>query len=188
MGSRSFSVGNYTRNTDSQEDPFNTRVRAFRDDSVDTLPDTFENWPKERVKEAVEGMLRADQRQQDLIATKDNADVFLAAHPEFLDTTANGQLMNHELKRMFGDCLHTFDQYEAAYESLRASNFLALNKAEVEKQRKAAAKARVEVERARSVEPSLDELWAMPLEDLRRLDAVENQQRMQRRGEEGGWY
>jgi hypothetical protein len=187
MGSRSFSVGGYTRNVNLQEDPFDARVRAFKDDSFDTLEDNPENWPKEKVKAAAEMFQRADQSQQDLIATGLNGDAFIVAHPEVKDTPANGQLFKHELNRMFGDCLHTVDHFEAAYESLRASNFLALNKAEVEKQQKAAAKQRYEAERARSVEPSMDELYSMSLDDLRRLDTVANQERMQRRGEEGGW-
>jgi len=70
---------------------------------------------------------------------------------------------------------------------LKESGFLKLDKAELAKQEKDAAKALAEAERAHSVEPSIDDLYSMPLEDLRRLDAVENQKRMERIGNEGGW-
>jgi len=187
MSSRSFSVGGYTRTVDLQVDPFDARVRAFKDDSIEALPDTFENWPKEKIKAAVEGMQRADQKQQDKLTSADNAALFLASHPEFLDTQANGQLFNHELNVMFGECLYTMEHYEAAYESLRKTNFLALNKTEDAKRQKAAAKARAEAEKAKSVEPSEAELYSMSMEDLRRLSDTKSHEQMQRRGEEGGW-
>jgi hypothetical protein len=177
----------YTRYTQAEDDPFNKRIRAFRDDSIDSLPDSFENWPKEKIKEAVEGVIRADQRQQDIAATGQNGTSFVALHEEYLDTPANGQLMNHQLRTLYGETLYTLEHFEAAYQALRASGFLALDKKKVAEQERAAAKARVQAELARSVPKSEDELYSMPLEDLRRLDAIENQKRMQRRGEEGGW-
>lgn len=68
---------------------------------------------------------------------------------------------------MFGDCLHTLEHFEAAYQALRRSDFLALNKTEVARQEKAAAKARAEAERSRDVALSEDELWSMDLDELR---------------------
>lgn len=158
--------GDYMRYVSHPEDPFDARVRAFRDDTVDSLPNKFENWDKEHVREAVEGLMREDQKQQDRITTGQNADAFLAVHPEFLDTQANGELMNHESKRMFGEGAYTVAHYEQAYQSLRSSNFLALNKTEVAKQEKAAAKQHAEAERAR-VSLSEDELYAMDMDELR---------------------
>src|SRR5467141_1437582 len=103
MGSRSFSVGGYTRNIDTQEDPFNTRVRAFKDDSLSELPSTFENWEAPLIKEAVEGLQRADRQQQAINARVKNAEAWMAGHPEYISQPANNDLMNHELKRMFGE-------------------------------------------------------------------------------------
>lgn len=61
--------GDYTRYVNHTEDPFDTRVHAFRDDTVDSLPDKFENWDKEHVREAVEGLMREDQKHQDRAVT-----------------------------------------------------------------------------------------------------------------------
>jgi hypothetical protein len=170
----SFSVGNYTRTIDTQIDPFDQRVMAIKNDDASNLEDTFENWPAERVKIAAEGFAREDQRQQDIATTKQNADIFLAGHPEVLDTQANGELFNHELSRMFpGVALHPIEHFEQAYASLRASNFLALNKAEVAKQQKAANKQLYDAERAQSVTPSEDALYQMDMQELRmRADGV----------------
>ena len=139
------------------------------------------------MKEAVEGIQRADQARQDAAAERQTGDTFIAGHPEYVDNEANAKLMQHELFNRFGAGRHSLEQFEQAYEALRASNFLALNKVEVAKQQKAAAKQRYEAERARSGTPSEDELYSMDMDSLRRLDAVENQKRMERIGAEGGW-
>jgi hypothetical protein len=87
--------------------------------------------------------------------------------PEYIDSEANGRLMSHQLKTMFGDGLHTLEHFEAAYEPLRSSNFLALNKTAVAKQQKAAAPARAEAERSRNVALGEDELYSMDMDELR---------------------
>lgn len=142
MSSRSFTVGNYTRHIQSEEDPFDTRVRAFRNDTVDSLPNKFENWDKEHVREAIEGMGRQDQRQQTITARVSNAETWLTEHPEFVRNNANIDLMNHELTRTFGEIEWTLAHYDHAYQSLRASNFLKLDAREVKKQEQAAARQR----------------------------------------------
>jgi hypothetical protein len=179
-------VGNYQRYLPNvaENDPLNRRIQANLDGTQDELPDKFEFWDKERVKEAVAGVMREDQRQKDKIATGQNGDAFIAVHPEYVDSKANSELMRHQLKTQFGECLYTLEHYESAYEALRASNFLALDQKEVAKQNRAEAKARAEAERARSVPPTEQQLYEMPLEDLRRLDAVK---RMQEAGERGNW-
>lgn len=146
MSSRSFSVGSYTRHVAQTVDPFNQRVMAFRNDDASELEDSPENWSGEKVRAAAEMFQREDKRQQDRAMTGQNA---------------------HQLQTMFGDCLHTLEHFEAAYQTLRSSNFLALNATEVKKQERAAAKARAEAERTRSVALSEDELYSMDLDELR---------------------
>jgi hypothetical protein len=181
-------VGVHSFHMNNPADEFTDRVLAFREDiHGGTLEDNFENWPKEKIREAVEGMQREDQKQQNKLITKQNADAFIASHPEFLDIPANAALMKHELNRMFGDGPYSVANYETAEESLRASNFLRLNKKVLAEQQTAAALERAKAEKQRNTPLTQEQLYEMPLEDLRRLDAVEAQQRMQRRGEEGGW-
>jgi hypothetical protein len=183
----SFSVGNYTRTIDTPVDEFDQRVRAFKDDSLDSMGDKFEFWTAEQVKEAGEGFARADGKRN---AINQAADAFLEQHPEIKDTKANGEAFNRTLKALFGeDCVPTIEHFETARRVMLANNTLDIDKkklAEIEAQQKAAAKQQAEAERQASVPPSIDELYSMPLEDLRRLDAVENQRRMQEAGERGG--
>jgi hypothetical protein len=181
MSSRSFSVGSYTRNIDTQEDPFNQRVRAFKDD---TVPDGPENAPAEEVRAWGEMFQRADTKR---VAIETNAAEFLTYHPELIDNNANGQAMNRTLKAMFGDCVHTVEQFETAYRVLLANNSLALDKKVLAEQEKEAAKQRAEAQRARKVTFSEDERYSMPLEELRRLESSEIQKRNERIANEGGW-
>jgi len=58
-------------------------------------------------------------------------------------------------------------QQARSHHRARSSNFLALNKTEVAKQEKAAAKARAEAERSRNVALSEDELYSMGMDELR---------------------
>lgn len=180
----------YTLNNlenDPLNDPLNARVQASLNGSLDELPDTFENWPAERVKEAVAGVMRSDKAAQDRLETQKNGDAFVAGHPEFIDNTANAHLLLNQVNTMFGEGLHTVDHFEQAYEYLRTkTNFLKLDKTVIAAQEKQAAKQRYEQERARSVTPTEQDLYNLPLEDLKRLDAVDNQRRMQLAGERGG--
>jgi hypothetical protein len=92
---------------------------------------------------------------------------------------------------MYGsDRAYTVGEFESAYQVCCANNLLDLDGEELsrqEQQRKADENARIAAEREQSVAPSVPELYDMSLEDLRRLDAIENQKRMQRLGEEGGF-
>jgi hypothetical protein len=171
-------------------DPFNQRVMAFKNDDASALEDSPENWSAEKVRAAAEMFQREDKRQQDRAVTGQNGTDFVALHPEYVDSDANGQLMNHQLKTMFGDCLHTPEHFEAADQALRSSNFLAHNKAEVAKQEKAAAKARAEEERARRAARAFNEdsaYGSLSMDELRQRADEQLRQQMQRRAEEGGW-
>jgi hypothetical protein len=188
--SPSYYVGQHAVRPLNEEDEFKSRILDAKvtghvRDKDDANP---ENWSAAQVKAAAEMFQRADQKTQDRIATGENGTGFVANHKEYIDSDANAELMKHELTVMFGDVLWTPQMYEEAYESLRTTKFLALNQTEDAKRQKAIAKQQYEEQRAASVEPSIESLYQMPLEDLRRLDAVENQKRMQRRGEEGGDY
>ncbi len=78
------------------------------------------------------------------------------------------------------------EQFESAYNVARANNLLELDKAEIVKQQQADSNRRSKAERARIVNLSEEELETMPLEEIRRLDAIEYQKQMQQAGERGG--
>lgn len=179
--------GDFNRNlpaTSAEADPFNIRIRGFLDDN---MPEGPENAPAEEVKRWAEHFQREDKAAQDRVENQKIADAFVAGHEEWVDNKANAELLLNQMNTMFGKGLHPLEHFEAAYDYLRTNtNFLKLDQKELEKQRKAADKQRYDAERARSVTPSEQELYELPLEDLRRLDAMENQSRLQAAGERGG--
>ena len=150
-------------------------------------PDNVPELTAEQVKLAYEEAARADRDTQDRAANQQTGDAFVAGHPEYVDNQANASLMQHEMNTMFGEGLHTLEHFEMAYASLRKTNFLSLDRTVLAAQAKQSAKQRYATESARIAGPTEEEMYAMPLEDIRIAHAQENQRRMQRRGEEGGW-
>ncbi len=186
MASRSFGVGSYG-NAPSivKESEFDTHVRARLngESQYDDSSPRFEDWSPAKQRAAFEGMRRADAN---ITTINENANTFVADHPEFKDTEANGKAMNRTLKAMFGDVMHTPEQFESAYKVARANNLLELDGAEITKQAKAANQQRVNTERSRIVYRTEAELESMSLDEIRRLDAAERQRQMQQAGERGG--
>ena len=186
------SIGDYTRNlpaNSTELDPLNQRVQASLDGTLDELPDTFENWQAPQVREAVEGLQRADENRTKQRA---NADAFLASHPEFLDIQANGETMNRTLEALYGERLYTPAEFERAYKVCRANKTLQLDEAELAKQAQAAANARAKAEQksraAAARTYTEEELYEMPLEELRQIENRDLQKRQEKIAQEGGWY
>jgi hypothetical protein len=172
---RSFGVGIYGNS-------------VFRQGTPESEPELT----AEQVKAAYEAAVREDKSHQDRLETQKNSDAFVVQHPEFVDNEANGQLLVNQARTMFGNGLITIEMYESAYQYLRENtNFLRLNKVVLAAQEKQAAKQRYTnaraAEAARITNLSEAELEAMPLDEIRHLDAIERQRQMQRIGEEGGW-
>jgi hypothetical protein len=162
---------------------------AHRDrEMIQQQDDILKTIPLETLRVVADRAAYEDKTQQDRLATKKNADAFIAVHPELIDNKSNAFILLNQARTMFGDGELTVNNLEDAYQYLRdRTDFLKLDAKELAKQQKAQAKAHYETERARSVRPTEQELYDMPLEDLRRLDTIDNQKRMQRIGEEGGW-
>jgi hypothetical protein len=71
----------YTRYTQTEDDPFTKRVMGFRNDDPTPFDGSYENWPADMIKEAEEGRLRTDQAHQNRITTGQNGTDFGALHP-----------------------------------------------------------------------------------------------------------
>ncbi len=147
-----------------------------------------------QVKAAYEAALAEDQAAKDKVQNQLDGDAFITAHPEIKDTVANAKLFVHEMDRTFGPGRHPIAHFEAAYESLRASNFLALDQKELAKQQKASAKARYDASYATDKERIVanafdpnDGYETISLEEIRKRADEEVRHQMQRRGEEGGY-
>jgi len=149
-------------------------------------PDDAQELTAAQIRQAYSAAIAADQSAQDIIQNQLDGDAFIAVHPEVKDTVANAKLFVHEMDVRFGKGRHPIEHFEAAYESLRASGFLALDEKEVAKQQKAFAKQHYDVAKALSVTPTEEEMYALPLEELRKLDAQERQKQFQLSGERGG--
>ncbi len=119
---------------------------------------------------------------------KHDATVWLSLHPEYINNDYNKKLMEHEM----GVINPTIQDLENAYQALRASDLLQLDQAEIVKQEQQAANQRAKgIKKAGGPLAPMhteDEMYSMSLEDLRKYDQIENQNRMQRQGEEGGGY
>jgi G3E family GTPase len=84
----------------------------------------------------------------------------------YVDSVANSAHMRHYF-RSRGIESPSLEQLEAAYESLRDAGLLELNKAELVKQRKQQVRQRIEqIVKQRESEPTEEELYAMPLNEL----------------------
>ncbi len=184
-------VGSYLRGMPNaaDEDQFNENTRR----RLDGLGPVKPQLTAEEIKVAYEEAIAADQAYQDQVASIEAGKVFIAGHPEWRNTKENIALLNHELVSRFGVREYTIPHYEEAYASLRASNFLNLDKNALAAQEKQAAKEKFNAEKARSAtsaarafNPNVD-YNALSLEEIRERANEEARQQMQRRGEEGGW-
>lgn len=177
----------YLRHVPTQDDPFDVRVKAFLNDNSEGLTPE-DRLTAEDIKAAALLAEREDRNKQDILETQKNADAFIAGTPAFIDNTANAHLLVNQARTMFGDGVITVPQFQSAYEYLRTrTDFLKLDQKELAKERKAADKARFDAEMAqRSAGPTEEELYSMPLDDLRRLDTIENHRRMRAEAERGG--
>jgi hypothetical protein len=143
------------------------------------------------MKEAFDGQRRVDEK---LALTHQNSQTFIDLNPAFVDSKANGEKMNAALKSLYGELPRAFtvEEFETAYNVLRAANSLELNQAEIKRQEKAAAEERAKEVRARRASEtrvySEDEKYSMSLDELKEAENREIQRRMQKIGNEGGYY
>jgi len=181
-------VGSYLRHIPSaaEKDEFNEGARR----ALNGLGPSPTQPTAEQVKMVFEAAQREDQREKEKVISAENAAVWLSGHPEFEKTAANISLMNHELQSRFGLREYSIEDYEIAYESLCASNFLQLNKTVLAAQKHQTDKQRYEAAKARTAAIAFDpnkNYDELSLDEIRKRAADDTRRQMQRRGEEGGW-
>jgi len=187
---RTSGVGTFGNATIQRDvDPFDDKVRRSLDGEklFDDESPRFEDWSPAKQRSAYEGMARGDEKST---AHHQNADAFIALHPEFLDTDRNGQAINRTLQTMYGDIVFTVEHFDAAYRVCCANNLLDLDQAEIVKQQQAAANQRAKAAREQRAAAtrvfSEVEKENMSLEELREAENREIRRRMQEAGERGG--
>ena len=143
--------------------------------------------PRKKYGPGVDHFQRTDQK---LSARSQSADAFIALHPEFFDTQENGQAMNRTLQALYGDIAFTPGHFEQAYAVLKANDALDLDQSVIVQMEQAAADQRAQAtreQRARETRVySEEERYTMDLDELRRLETREIQQRNQLAAERGG--
>jgi hypothetical protein len=156
----------YTSYTKSEDEPFVKRNRAFMSNDFSAL-DTDEKLTADQFKQAHQLAQREAERLAGIDVSKENADIFLAAHPEYVDHDKNGHEMERQLAAMFGDSgPRTVGNYELAYQELRKRNLLELDGAEVAKQRDRENISKHKAWAKANTLPSEEEMYKMPLNEL----------------------
>ena len=161
------SYAHATYHVNHPDDPFNQRIMdRLNDEAVEDLSDPS-TWTAETVKKAAQHFQTQSESHQAGVVTQQNADAWIQAHPEYVDSPANGQRMRHELKTMgLENKVATLDDFDIAFARLRSDNLVTLNKDALQKQKIAADKARAEAHKNTKTF-SEDELYSMDLQELR---------------------
>ena len=171
--------------TQAELDPLNQRIVGGMLD--DDESERFEDWSPEKQRAAYEGMLRTDAK---LSTRRDNADEFLALHPEFVDSESNGEAMKRILDSLYGDVPFTLAMYQKAFEVGCANGNFQLNQAEIKRQEKAAAEERAKSIREKHARQTRvyteDEKNNMSLEELREAENREIRRQFELEGQRGG--
>jgi hypothetical protein len=156
----------WDRHAPRETTSFDRRLRASMD-GVQLDPNDPENLTAAQLRAANELAQREDRTHQAVSACVQTGEAWLTEHPEFVKNQVNYDLMNHELLVRFGDIEWTLAHYDAAYQSLRSSNFLKLNPAVLAKQTNSDAQTRAAAERARTAIPSEEQMEGMSKAELR---------------------
>jgi hypothetical protein len=94
-------------------------------------------------------------------------DAFSQLHGEYIDNKRNGETMKHAFG-LLGIVNPSLSQFEEVYEKCKVQGLLELNQKVINEQYALSARTYAEEVRAASIMPSEEELYSMPLEEIRR--------------------
>src|SRR5260370_3170058 len=127
----------------------------------------LETLPTEELTNLLKGRDHADQRRVDFSKSQRAGDAWITQHKEYKDTKVNALLMRQQLATNgVLESSATVADYETAYNQLRDSGLLALNQTEINKQHQETLRQEATEALHESVEPSEDEMYAMPMAEL----------------------
>jgi ribosomal protein L14E/L6E/L27E len=156
-------VHSYSQYRNSSDEDFSTQIKA-RLTATELDQDDMANWSPEKVRKFEEQRLAEIANTNEGQRGKQDVDTFLAGHPEYKDCPTNSKLMNAALQLIGVTINPTVDQLETAYASFRSNNLLVLDKAELARQEKEAAKQRADAHKAGK--HTEEEMYAMDLDTL----------------------
>jgi hypothetical protein len=157
-----------------QDTAFDARLRKVKNGESVAEDATFDELPADKIKELFAKAAQSDQQKADAAMSRGEMDVWIKTHPEYRDHAANAKQLLNQVRTMFSTVTPSLQQAEAAYDALRDTDLLDINQAELARQ-----KDRSDAQRAKEIQdaggvyvhghPSEQEMYEMPLEDLRRL-------------------
>jgi hypothetical protein len=160
-------------------------LREAQHRGVDPTEMLLEGLTTDQIAALDKRVRQTEQAQLDRSASSVDTATFLELHPEFVDCDANSE----ELKRCLfargqwnpeGTRFPTLYQIEDAFKTLKAAGVLKLNQAELQRQAKGEAQERARQIRARGgvaavaanmPTESEEELYELPMPELRRRSA-----------------
>jgi hypothetical protein len=143
------------------------RLEAMRRNVPTDEEAAFEAMPAEKLRGFIERAMQSDQEKTDLMMSGIDLQTFFELHPEYVDCQANTSPMV-SFVRARGIKAPTLSDLEEAYAALRASGLLQLNQAVLQKQRKGEIADRAKEIEAQRTLPDEEELYALPLDEIRR--------------------
>jgi hypothetical protein len=170
---------------DSLEAMHHYELREAQHRGVDPTEMLLEGLTTDQIAALDKRVRQGEQVQVDRSASSVDTATFLELHPEFVDCDANSE----ELKRCLyargqwnpdGTKFPTLYQIEDAFKTLKAAGVLKLNQAELQRQAKGEAQERARQIRARGgvaavaanmPTESEEELYELPMPELRRRSA-----------------
>jgi hypothetical protein len=128
------------------------------------------------VRDYLEQEAMTNQEREARANSQACADGFSQLHPEYIDNDKNAETMKHACA-LLGIVNPNLNQIEEVYQRCRVQGLLYLNQKVLNEQFTQSTRTYAEDLKAASTMPSEEELYSMPLEEIRR-----------RAGGGGGWY
>jgi hypothetical protein len=152
------------------------RLEIMRRSGPDGKRDLNSLSPSE-IRDYIEAEAMTNQEREARAHSQACADGFAQTHPEYLDTTKNAETMKHACA-LLGIVNPNLNQLEEVYQRCKVQGLLELNQKVLNEQYVQSTRTYAEELKAATIMPSEEELYSMPLQEIRRRAG----------GGGGGWY
>jgi hypothetical protein len=121
----------------------------------------------EEIREQHDSLVREEAEQTARLRAETEGNAFTKLHPEYSDTPANAFKLLTHCRSVFGTSTPSLEQFDSAYQALRANGSIEFNERVLVKQADDAAVARAKQFKKES-SITEEEMYTMPLEELKR--------------------
>lgn len=148
--------------------------RALNGEPISAEDAAWDEASPEQIRAQFERLSKSDQEKATAKASQEQLDVWVKTRPEYRDTPSNAKQLLNQCKAMFGTVTPTAEQADLAFLAIADTGLLDIDQKELAKQKDkrdtAQAKAIVAAGGVhRYGRPTEQELYDMPLDELRRL-------------------